>query len=225
MSALNPVPAHPARRREVVLRIALPNIPACTATLGTGSVGAALVHGTIPAASPSCGRSWSSPSARWRTTSGSVPCPPHRPTSLPDGSEVLLGLGECGPPLAYPALGLTLASWASTTLCPAQLVPGARDRRLDDACLDLGEARPLSSPGAARRSHLAARVAPVASRLRAPAGRKAAFAGEDGSAWLGGNRVLSERMVEVDSEQGSSGCRGARAAERVGQPLRSAGGG
>ncbi|MFF4961146.1 hypothetical protein ACFY2Z_29640 [Streptomyces sp. NPDC001222] len=52
MSALNPVPARPARRREVVLRIALPNVPACTATLGTGSVGAALVHGTIPAASP-----------------------------------------------------------------------------------------------------------------------------------------------------------------------------
>ncbi|MGI5142607.1 MULTISPECIES: hypothetical protein [unclassified Streptomyces] len=52
MSALNPVSARPARRREVVLRIALPSIPACTSILGTGGVGAALVHGTIPAASP-----------------------------------------------------------------------------------------------------------------------------------------------------------------------------
>ncbi|WNO70129.1 hypothetical protein [Streptomyces sp. AM8-1-1] len=52
MSTLNPVPA---RRREVVLRIALPNIPACTAVLGTGSVGAALVHGTVPAGSPLVG--------------------------------------------------------------------------------------------------------------------------------------------------------------------------
>jgi hypothetical protein len=67
--------------------------------------------------------------------------PPHRPTSLPDGSEVLLGLGECGPPRAYPARGLTLASWAAIMLCPAQLVPGARDPRLDDAGLDLGETR------------------------------------------------------------------------------------
>ncbi|MFJ6686696.1 hypothetical protein [Streptomyces werraensis] len=48
MSAPGPVAARPARRREVVLRIALPGIPACTAVLGTGSVGAALVHGTIP---------------------------------------------------------------------------------------------------------------------------------------------------------------------------------
>ncbi|MFG3496847.1 hypothetical protein [Streptomyces sp. NPDC047928] len=52
MSAPAPVAARPARRREVVLRIALPSIPACTAVLGTGSVGAALLHGTILAASP-----------------------------------------------------------------------------------------------------------------------------------------------------------------------------
>ncbi|MFD5341239.1 hypothetical protein [Streptomyces hawaiiensis] len=32
--------------------IVLPGIPACTAALGTRSVGAALVHGAIPAASP-----------------------------------------------------------------------------------------------------------------------------------------------------------------------------
>lgn len=51
MSAPDPVSARPARR-EVVLRIALPSIPTCTAVLGTGSVGAALLHGTIPAASP-----------------------------------------------------------------------------------------------------------------------------------------------------------------------------
>lgn len=51
MSVPAPVAARPARR-EVVLRIALPGIPACTAVLGTGSVGAALVHGAIPAASP-----------------------------------------------------------------------------------------------------------------------------------------------------------------------------
>ncbi|WP_328508290.1 hypothetical protein OG981_53780 [Streptomyces mirabilis] len=48
MSARNSVPASPARCREVVLRIALPSVPACTAVLSTGSVGAALVHGTIP---------------------------------------------------------------------------------------------------------------------------------------------------------------------------------
>ncbi|MBJ6636728.1 hypothetical protein [Streptomyces sp. I5] len=51
MSAPAPVAARPACRREVVLRIALPGIPACTAVLGTGSVGAALVHGAIPEAS------------------------------------------------------------------------------------------------------------------------------------------------------------------------------
>lgn len=52
MSAPAPAAARPAQRREVVLRIALPGIPARTAVLSTGSVGAALVHGTIPAASP-----------------------------------------------------------------------------------------------------------------------------------------------------------------------------
>ncbi|MGW1163399.1 hypothetical protein ACWD5Q_33120 [Streptomyces sp. NPDC002513] len=52
MSAPDPVAARPARRREVVLRIALPGIPSCTAVIGTGSVGAALLHGTVPAASP-----------------------------------------------------------------------------------------------------------------------------------------------------------------------------
>ena len=35
-----------------MLRIALPGTPACSAVLGTGSVGAVLVHGAIPAASP-----------------------------------------------------------------------------------------------------------------------------------------------------------------------------
>ncbi|MGA5895143.1 hypothetical protein [Streptomyces venetus] len=34
------------------MRIALPGIAACTAVLDTGSVGAALLHGTHPAASP-----------------------------------------------------------------------------------------------------------------------------------------------------------------------------
>jgi hypothetical protein len=52
MSARHPVSARPVRRREVVLRFALPRLPACTAVLGTGSVGAALAYGTIPAASP-----------------------------------------------------------------------------------------------------------------------------------------------------------------------------
>ncbi|MFD5164019.1 hypothetical protein ACFWMJ_39245 [Streptomyces hawaiiensis] len=52
MSAPAPVAARPARRRQVVLRIALPGIPACTAVLSTGSVGSALVHGAIPVASP-----------------------------------------------------------------------------------------------------------------------------------------------------------------------------
>ncbi|MBX9366020.1 hypothetical protein [Streptomyces sp. WAC04114] len=53
MNAPDPGAARPARRREVVLRIALPGkIPACTAVLGTGSVGATLLHGTLPTASP-----------------------------------------------------------------------------------------------------------------------------------------------------------------------------
>ncbi len=33
------------------MRIALPSIPACIAMLGTGGVGVALVHGTVPAES------------------------------------------------------------------------------------------------------------------------------------------------------------------------------
>jgi hypothetical protein len=45
-------PAPVAARREMVLRIALPSIPTCTAILGTSSFGAALLHGTIPAAFP-----------------------------------------------------------------------------------------------------------------------------------------------------------------------------
>ncbi|MEU6230979.1 hypothetical protein [Streptomyces sp. NPDC047042] len=52
MSARNSVSARPARRGEVVVRIALPSIPSSTALLGTGSVSVGLVHGTIPAASP-----------------------------------------------------------------------------------------------------------------------------------------------------------------------------
>jgi len=52
MSARAPASARPARRQEVVLRITLPSIPTCTATLGTGGIAAALVHGAIPAASP-----------------------------------------------------------------------------------------------------------------------------------------------------------------------------
>lgn len=52
MSARTPVPARPDRRREVVLRITLPSIPTCTATLGTGGIAAALVHCAIPAAWP-----------------------------------------------------------------------------------------------------------------------------------------------------------------------------
>jgi hypothetical protein len=51
MSAPDPVAARPARR-EVVLRIALSGISACTAVLGTGSIGAALLYGTLPAAFP-----------------------------------------------------------------------------------------------------------------------------------------------------------------------------
>ncbi|MEU6548391.1 hypothetical protein [Streptomyces sp. NPDC046859] len=52
MSARNAVSTRPGWRREVVLRFALPRLPACTAVLGTGSVAAALVHGTVPAGSP-----------------------------------------------------------------------------------------------------------------------------------------------------------------------------
>lgn len=52
MSARNHSSSRPARRREAVVRIALPSMPSCTALLGTGSVGAALAHGTVSAASP-----------------------------------------------------------------------------------------------------------------------------------------------------------------------------
>ncbi|WP_405189356.1 hypothetical protein OG473_39250 [Streptomyces anulatus] len=52
MSARTTVSARPDRRRQVVLRSTLPSIPTCTATLGTGGIAAALVHGAIPAASP-----------------------------------------------------------------------------------------------------------------------------------------------------------------------------
>lgn len=57
MSAPAPVAARPARLREVVLRIALPSIPACTAVLGTGSV--ARPCSTAPSRQHprSCGRS------------------------------------------------------------------------------------------------------------------------------------------------------------------------
>ncbi|MFF9908980.1 hypothetical protein [Streptomyces sp. NPDC013457] len=49
MSAPAPDPSRPAVRREMVLRITSPNLPACTAMLGTGSLGALLAQG---AASP-----------------------------------------------------------------------------------------------------------------------------------------------------------------------------
>jgi hypothetical protein len=52
VSVPKPVPARPVRCREAVLRITLPSIPAWTSVLGTGSVGATLVHGIIPAALP-----------------------------------------------------------------------------------------------------------------------------------------------------------------------------
>jgi hypothetical protein len=45
-------PSRSAGRREVVLRIALPRLPACTAMLGTSGLGAALAHGAVPAAWP-----------------------------------------------------------------------------------------------------------------------------------------------------------------------------
>lgn len=50
MSARNAVSTSLGRRREVVLRFALPRLPACTAVLGTGSLGAALIHGALPPA-------------------------------------------------------------------------------------------------------------------------------------------------------------------------------
>ncbi|MFD9151811.1 hypothetical protein ACWGSE_04405 [Streptomyces diastaticus] len=47
MSAPTPAPSRSAGHREVVLRITLPDLPACTTMLGT-----ALVHSAVPAASP-----------------------------------------------------------------------------------------------------------------------------------------------------------------------------
>ncbi|MFF0416283.1 hypothetical protein ACFYUY_38375 [Kitasatospora sp. NPDC004745] len=51
MTAADADRARPAGRREVVLRIVLPSVPTCTATLGTGGLGAALLRGTVPATS------------------------------------------------------------------------------------------------------------------------------------------------------------------------------
>lgn len=53
MSAPAPAPSRPTERREMVLRISPPDLPACTAMLGTSSLGALLVHGAGPAGSPS----------------------------------------------------------------------------------------------------------------------------------------------------------------------------
>lgn len=52
MSAPAPAPSRPAVRREMVLRITPPDLPACTAMFGTGSLDALLVHGAVPAGSP-----------------------------------------------------------------------------------------------------------------------------------------------------------------------------
>ena len=52
MSAPTPAPSRPAVRREMVLRITPPDLPVCTAMLGTGSLGALLVRGAVPAGSP-----------------------------------------------------------------------------------------------------------------------------------------------------------------------------
>ncbi|MFD3840237.1 hypothetical protein ACFWWC_28890 [Streptomyces sp. NPDC058642] len=52
MSAPSPAPSRPEVRREIVLRIAPPGLSACTAMLGTSSLGALLVHGAVPARSP-----------------------------------------------------------------------------------------------------------------------------------------------------------------------------
>ncbi|MDV9186806.1 hypothetical protein R6L23_00890 [Streptomyces sp. SR27] len=49
MSAPTAAPSRPAVRREMVMRITPPDLPACTAMLGTGSLGALLVHGAVPA--------------------------------------------------------------------------------------------------------------------------------------------------------------------------------
>ncbi|MFD9484695.1 hypothetical protein ACFWBX_11950 [Streptomyces sp. NPDC059991] len=52
MSAPRPAPARSASRREVVLRVILPDLPGCTAMLGTDNLGALLVHGAAPTRSP-----------------------------------------------------------------------------------------------------------------------------------------------------------------------------
>ncbi|WP_331721028.1 hypothetical protein [Streptomyces virginiae] len=52
MSTPDPARSRPVVRRELVLRIAPPNLPACTAVLSTGGVGVLLVHGAVPAGSP-----------------------------------------------------------------------------------------------------------------------------------------------------------------------------
>ncbi|MFG3590721.1 hypothetical protein [Streptomyces sp. NPDC047990] len=52
MSDPSPAPSRPAVRREMVLRITPPNLPTCTAMLGTSSLGALLVHGAVPTGSP-----------------------------------------------------------------------------------------------------------------------------------------------------------------------------
>ncbi|MFD4741383.1 hypothetical protein ACFWNQ_29040 [Streptomyces virginiae] len=52
MSAPDPARSRPVVRRELVLRIAPPNLPACTAVLSTSGVGVLLVHGAVPAGSP-----------------------------------------------------------------------------------------------------------------------------------------------------------------------------
>lgn len=52
MSAPAPAPSSPAVRREMVLRITPSDLPTYTAMLGTGSLGALLVQGAVPAGSP-----------------------------------------------------------------------------------------------------------------------------------------------------------------------------
>jgi len=51
MSAPTAAPSRRAVRREMVLRITPPDLPACTAVLGTGSLGGLLVQGAVPAES------------------------------------------------------------------------------------------------------------------------------------------------------------------------------
>ncbi|WP_446458724.1 hypothetical protein [Streptomyces rochei] len=83
MSARNAAPTSLGRRREVVLRFALPRLPACTAALGTGSLGAALIHGALP------------PAPVWPLVvlalgaMGSAPSPRRRPAA--DAARAVLG--------------------------------------------------------------------------------------------------------------------------------------